>query len=94
MKTKILLYLVMLQFSIVSVSHAAHLRDHLLVAARIDGAQQVPAITTIAQGVAGLMINNTRDSVCVSVSFSGLSRPLVAAHIHEGLAGMNDAHTN
>ncbi len=89
MKLKILLLLFLLPFGIFTSSNGAHLRDHILVAARIDGIQQVPQVTTNALGVASLMINGTRDTLCLTASFDGLSGPLTAAHIHEGLPGMN-----
>lgn len=79
----------MFQLSIISVLNAAHLKEHILVAARIDGSQQVPSISSSARGVAGLVFNAMRDSMCVSVSFTGLTGPLTGAHIHEGLPGVN-----
>jgi hypothetical protein len=89
MKTKLLLVLLLAQITLSHKSNGAHLRDNILIAARIDGSQQVPSVATMAQGVAGLMLNSTRDTLCVTVSFTGLSGALMGAHIHEGLPGIN-----
>ncbi|MEO6901505.1 MAG: CHRD domain-containing protein [Bacteroidia bacterium] len=87
MKKKILYYAAALIF-IAPYANAAHLKDNLLIAAKLDGAQEVPAVTTNAQGVASLMLNATRDTLCVKVSVTGLSGPITAVHIHEGDMGI------
>jgi hypothetical protein len=69
--------------------HATHLQSHLLFTARMDGAQEVPAITTTASGVASFSLNGTRDTLCINVSLQGLSGPVNGIHIHEGLPGVN-----
>ncbi|MBK0403768.1 CHRD domain-containing protein [Adhaeribacter sp. BT258] len=67
---------------------AAHLSPNLLFSAKLDGAQEVPAVTTTATGVGSFMLNGTRDTLYVNVSVAGLSGPITAAHIHEGLPGV------
>jgi len=63
--------------------------DKLLVAAKIDGAQQVPSITTNASGVAGLTLNNAHDTLCVNINFTGLTGAANGLHIHEAAIGVN-----
>jgi hypothetical protein len=68
-------------------AQADHLRPHLLFSARLDGAQQVPAVTTDAKGIASFVLNNTRDTLFVNASFIGLSGSVTGVHLHTGAAG-------
>lgn len=68
---------------------AAHLQPHLLFSAKMNGAQQVPAVTTTALGLGGLTLNATRDTLCVNIGWTGLSSALTGLHIHQGAAGTN-----
>ncbi|MFN3950810.1 MAG: CHRD domain-containing protein [Thermaurantimonas sp.] len=68
---------------------AGHLKDNLLVSAKLDGAQEVPAVSTNALGVASFMINATRDTICVNITVTGLSGPITGIHVHEGDPGVN-----
>ena len=70
------------------LASADHLRAYLLLTARLGGDQEVPAITTAAQGVAAFTLNETRDTLFVQAAFSGLSGPIAAAHVHEGAVGV------
>ena len=63
--------------------------NDLLVAARLNGAQEVPAVTTDALGVASFMVNDSRDAITVNVSVNGLSGPITGIHVHEGAVGAN-----
>ncbi len=75
---------------VVSLSaNASHLADNLLVSARLNGMQEVPSVMTNAVGVASIMLNSTRDTLCVNISVTGLSGPITGIHIHEGAAGTN-----
>jgi len=68
-------------------ANATHLGNQILLTARLNGAQQVPAITTNAVGVAAFSLNATRDTMCMSMTVSGLSGAVTGAHIHAGAAG-------
>lgn len=72
-----------------ATTFGAHLSDNLLVSARLSGAQEVPAVTTSATGVAGFSINSAKDSVCIDIIVVGLSGPITGIHIHDGVAGTN-----
>ncbi|MBC8083574.1 MAG: CHRD domain-containing protein, partial [Hymenobacter sp.] len=67
---------------------ADHLRAHLLLSARLDGSQEVPAVTTPARGVASFTLNPTRDTLFINASFNGLSGPITMAHFHNGQPGV------
>jgi hypothetical protein len=58
--------------------------------ASLSGAQEVPAVSTSASG--GATVNIITDSevteINYEVTYSGLSGPLMAAHIHLGAAGV------
>ena len=70
------------------LASADHLHAHLLLTARMGGDQEVPAINTTAQGVAGFTLNETRDTLFIQAAFSGLSGPVTSVHIHEGAVGV------
>jgi len=89
MKKLTLLTTLLVSLLISTTASAAHLREHLLLAAKMDGAQEVPAVVTNAIGIASFMLNPTRDTVCVDITVTGLSGPLVGIHIHDGEAGTN-----
>jgi len=71
--------------------YADHLSDRLLLSAKLEGSQEVPAVATNAMGVASFVLNAARDSMCVNISVTGLSGPITGAHVHEGDPGMNGA---
>ena len=66
---------------------ADHLRPHLLLTARLSGAQEVPAVTTAGQGVAAITVNTTRDTIFIQGAFNGLSGPITGVHFHDAPAG-------
>jgi hypothetical protein len=70
-------------------AHAAHLTNEIMLAARINGSQQVPAVNTTAVGVGGFSLNASMDTMCITITCTGLSGPITAAHIHSGAMGMN-----
>ncbi len=61
----------------------------LLIASKLTGDQEVPAVTTNAVGVTSFLINENRDEITVNVSVNGLSGPITGIHVHEGAAGTN-----
>lgn len=63
--------------------------EELLIAARLSGGQEVPAVSTDAVGVTALLINENRDEITLNASANGLSGPITGAHIHEAPAGEN-----
>ena len=67
----------------------ADLTSRYLFAAKLDGAQEVPAVATTATGTASFFLNSTRDTLCVKVTTNGLSGPITLAHIHDGEAGVS-----
>lgn len=67
----------------------AQINGKLLITARLSGAQEVPAVSTGASGVAGLLLNSTRDSLFINVSVANLSGAITGIHIHDGAKGTN-----
>lgn len=84
-KTFFLVTLALLSFKV----QAGHLTGSLQFSARINGNQEVPAVTTNALGVATFTLSENRDSLCVNFSSTGLSGAIMGMHIHEGAAGTN-----
>lgn len=71
--------------SITSISQADHLADRLLFSARLNGANIIPTpVMNNASGVAGLMLNSTRDTLYMNFSATQLSGAITGFHIHEG----------
>src|SRR5262249_10806355 len=55
----------------------------------LSGGVEVPAVSTSAGGTVYVFINPSSTEIKYAVSYTGLSGPLVAAHIHAGSAGSN-----
>jgi hypothetical protein len=53
------------------------------------GAQEVPPVSTSAGGTVYVFINPAGTEIKYAVSYTGLSGPLVAAHIHAGSPGVS-----
>ena len=70
-------------------ANAAHLQRHLLFSAKLEGAQEVPAVMTNARGIASFVLNKTRDTISVNISANGLSGAIGGIHIHTGNMGTN-----
>lgn len=83
------LFSLMLVFGLSQAANAAHLGSQLMFTARMNGAQEVPAVTTNAIGVASMVLNGEMDSLCVSVYMGGFGSALGGVHLHEGAAGTN-----
>jgi hypothetical protein len=80
-----------LTLSTSAMSFAAHLGDQLTFSARMNGQQEVPAVTTTGQGVATMVLNGTRDTLCISIYTAGSPTMLNGIHLHSGAAGTNGA---
>ncbi len=77
---------VLLLFASFAVAQA---NGKFLITAQLSGDQEVPVVSTTATGVAGLMLNENRDSLFINISVTGLSGAITAIHIHEGVRGTN-----
>ena len=60
-----------------------------ILKATMTGAGENPPNTSTATGSAFVFVDGDTNNVCVSFSFSGLSAPSTAGHIHEAAAGVN-----
>lgn len=70
-------------------AEADHLTSKYLFAARMDGMQEVPMVTTNAVGLVTFYVSEGRDTICIRGTFTGLSGAIEGAHIHEAPMGMN-----
>jgi Cu/Zn superoxide dismutase len=57
--------------------------------AMLSGAQEVPAVATMATGFATFAISKDNRMLHWNVTTTGLSGMITAAHLHEGMMGMN-----
>lgn len=85
--TKTILVLIALSISL--NASATHLRDQILLSARMNGAQETPSIITNAVGVTAFSLNSTHDTLCVKMTVTGLSGAITGAHIHMGALGVS-----
>lgn len=85
---RLLFYVILSALCLPSVQ-AGHLTDQLLFAAKLSGSEEVPPVTTDANGVAAFKLNSTKDSLCINIAVTGLSGPITGIHVHEAAAGMN-----
>jgi hypothetical protein len=60
-----------------------------LYTAPLSGAEEVPARATTAIDHLAVILNSQQDKFRASGSFTGLSTPSTAAHIHTGIPGVN-----
>ncbi|MCB0696501.1 MAG: CHRD domain-containing protein [Chitinophagaceae bacterium] len=70
-------------------TYADHLSGKFLFAARMNGAQEVPAVSTNALGLATFYLNDERDTLCFEMTATNLSGPITGIHIHEASMGAN-----
>jgi hypothetical protein len=62
---------------------------YLYFDARMEGAQEVPAVTTTARGLGVFRVNYAMDTAYYDLQMTGLSGPITASHIHRGPAGVS-----
>ena len=72
----------------VSVAQTTTMRSHMLMTARMDGAQEVPSVAVNGTGITSFLLNATRDTLCISGTFNSLTGTPTSAHIHSGAAGV------
>ncbi len=65
--------------------------NDFLVSARMNGGNEVPAVTTPAIGVATITFNSAYTQATLNATVSNLSSTVTGAHIHKGKAGTNGA---
>lgn len=73
-------------FTIVAESAHAQL---VRITVRLNGASEVPRVVTPGTGIARLTVNTTTRVITGTVTFSGLTTPLAAGHIHMAPARVN-----
>ena len=57
--------------------------------APLRGASQVPPVATNGSGVADVWYDTASKTLSWKITYSGLTGPVTAAHIHRGAAGVN-----
>jgi hypothetical protein len=58
------------------------------LSATLSGAEEVPPADPDGSGAARLTVNPGQGEVCFHVTSTGITLPVVAAHIHPGVAGV------
>jgi CHRD domain/Secretion system C-terminal sorting domain len=70
-------------------SHAITFKENLLFSAELDASQVIPAVNTSGKGIGAFMLNKTRDSISVAMSFIGLSGQPVSIKVYQGTEDVN-----
>ena len=86
---RILLFVSILFVGMTNLLHAEHLSSHLQFSAKMSGANEVPAVTSDAQGIGIFTLDKAKSTLYINVSLNNLSGPITGMHIHEGVAGAN-----
>lgn len=68
---------------------ARHNSGEIMFTSILSGDAEVPAINTMARGVATFNLNGTMDTLFVNGTFAGLSGSVTGAHIHQAAEGMS-----
>ncbi len=63
--------------------------DDFIITAKMTGGNQVPAVTTSADGVASITFNDDYTQAVVNATVSNLSSEFTGIHIHDGAPGTN-----
>ncbi|MDQ3015723.1 MAG: CHRD domain-containing protein [Bacteroidota bacterium] len=84
-----LLPLLLILSTICSPAWADHLSSSLLFTARMNGGNEVPAVSTDAEGLGIISFDQKKSTLYVNVSLSSLSGAITGIHIHEGAVGEN-----
>jgi hypothetical protein len=85
---KLLLTIIGSAFSVLAANAAVRWGDKLILTAKLTGSQEVPAVSTNGLGVGSFLLNAAHDSLCVNVTFTGLTTAVTGAHIHSGEIGV------
>jgi len=78
-----------------SANPGGEIRGQVLVgkqmsfAAKLNGGQEVPPVTTAANGAAAMKLDSVGSSLSFSITVNGLSGPISAAHFHNEAEGVN-----
>src|SRR5690349_19589428 len=84
-----LLPLLLLLSCLCGTAWADHLSSSLMFTARMNGANEVPAVSTTAEGLGIITFDEKKSTMYVNVSLSSLSGDITGIHIHEGAIGEN-----
>lgn len=63
--------------------------DYIYFDSSVDGAQEVPSVTTTALGSSTIKMNTTLDTLWYDVAATGLSGAITGAHFHNAEFGVN-----
>jgi len=86
---RILFFVCILSMSGTNILFADHLSSHLQFSAKMSGSQEVPAVTSDAQGIGIFTLDEKKSTLYINVSLSNLSGAITGMHIHEGQVGEN-----
>lgn len=83
------LYLAVPALAIATLVWAAPARATILFEASLDSAQEGGSVVSTATGHGTVLLNDAMDQITVNETWTGLTAPASASHIHTGAAGVN-----
>lgn len=86
MKKFKLIFVCLLIASFSQTAIADHLSGSLQLTARMNGNNEVPAVSTTAQGLGIFTMSLDKQSILIEVAAADLSGPITGIHVHEGAA--------
>lgn len=75
--------------TLILVNNYSFSQSQIMFTAKLDGSQQVPAVTTIASGTGTFVLNSNGTQLTYNVTVNGLSGPITGSHFHNGAAGVS-----
>ena len=66
-----------------------NLGSTMLFSAKMDGASETPSVSGTGKGIATFLLNSNRDTLCINLTFTGLTGSPTGIHIHNGAVGVN-----
>ncbi|MGL5889350.1 MAG: CHRD domain-containing protein, partial [Bacteroidia bacterium] len=86
---KKLLLLLSAHLFFVLQAEAITFKENLLFSSQLDASQVIPAVNSTGKGIGAFMLNKTRDSISVAMSFIGLSGLPVSVKVYQGSENVN-----
>ncbi len=73
--------------TLILASNYSFSQTSVMFTAKLDGSQEVPAVTTTASGTGTFVLSANGTKLTYNVTVNGLSGPITGSHFHNGAAG-------
>ena len=73
--------------ALILASNYSFSQTSVMFTAKLDGSQEIPAVTTTASGTGTFVLSASGTQLTYNVTVNGLSGPITGSHFHNGAAG-------